>query len=111
MFRSIFCAPSRNFKILAICHVLAHRKSYEHGFVKKCDSHKLYTKLRVESVSIDFSCTVSEFQNTGHSQLLAYGRSYKNGFVKKCDGHTVCTKSSAKLFDLFSVLHLRTSKY
>ncbi|RWW42992.1 hypothetical protein BHE74_00051395, partial [Ensete ventricosum] len=46
---SIFCAPSRNFKILAICNVLAHRKSYEHGFVKKCDSHKLYTKLRVES--------------------------------------------------------------
>ncbi|RRT31326.1 hypothetical protein B296_00057503 [Ensete ventricosum] len=39
-------APSRKFKILANSNVLAHGKSYEHRFVKQCDSHKLYTKSR-----------------------------------------------------------------
>ncbi|RRT32360.1 hypothetical protein B296_00059099, partial [Ensete ventricosum] len=43
-FRSIFCAPSQNFKILDIPNVLAHKNSYEHGFTKKCDDHKLCTK-------------------------------------------------------------------
>ncbi|RRT44058.1 hypothetical protein B296_00033305, partial [Ensete ventricosum] len=47
-FRSIFRAPSRNFKILAISNVLAHGKSYEHGFVKKRDGHKLCTKSRAK---------------------------------------------------------------
>ncbi|RWV78165.1 hypothetical protein GW17_00060911 [Ensete ventricosum] len=41
MFRSVFCAPSWKFKILAIHDVLAHGKSYEQGFTKKCDGHKL----------------------------------------------------------------------
>ncbi|RWV87581.1 hypothetical protein GW17_00050410 [Ensete ventricosum] len=41
-FRSIFHAPSQNFKILAIPNVLAHRKSHELGFAKKCDDYKLY---------------------------------------------------------------------
>ncbi|RWV76879.1 hypothetical protein GW17_00062383 [Ensete ventricosum] len=41
----LFRAPSRKFKILAIPNVLDHEKSYEHGFAKKHDSHKLYTKL------------------------------------------------------------------
>ncbi|RWV82734.1 hypothetical protein GW17_00055743, partial [Ensete ventricosum] len=40
-FRLVFRAPSRKFKILAIPDVLAHGKSYEHGFMKKCDGHKL----------------------------------------------------------------------
>ncbi|RWW46561.1 hypothetical protein BHE74_00047499 [Ensete ventricosum] len=48
-FRSIFCAPSRIFKILAIPDVLAHGKSYEHGFVKKYDGHKFCMMSRVES--------------------------------------------------------------
>ncbi|RWW54789.1 hypothetical protein BHE74_00038607, partial [Ensete ventricosum] len=48
-FRSDFCAPSQKFKILAIPDILALGKSYEHGFVKKCDGHKLCTKSRVES--------------------------------------------------------------
>ncbi|RWW74905.1 hypothetical protein BHE74_00017093 [Ensete ventricosum] len=50
-FRSVFCAPSRDFKILAIPNVLAHGKSYEHGFTKICDYHKLCPK----------SCTKSRF--------------------------------------------------
>ncbi|RZR93498.1 hypothetical protein BHM03_00022014 [Ensete ventricosum] len=45
-FRSIFRAPSQKFKILAIPDVLAHRKSYEHVFVKKLDGHILCTKSR-----------------------------------------------------------------
>ncbi|RWV88193.1 hypothetical protein GW17_00049738, partial [Ensete ventricosum] len=40
-FRSIFRAPSRKFKILAIKDVLAHDKSYELGFMKKRDDHHL----------------------------------------------------------------------
>ncbi|RWW37635.1 hypothetical protein BHE74_00057218 [Ensete ventricosum] len=40
-FRSVFCAPSRKFKILANPNVLAHGKSYEHSFMKKRDGHKL----------------------------------------------------------------------
>ncbi|RRT42686.1 hypothetical protein B296_00010886 [Ensete ventricosum] len=47
-FRSIFRAPSRKFKILAIPNALAHGKSYEHGFMKKCDSHKLSSKSRAK---------------------------------------------------------------
>ncbi|RWW75700.1 hypothetical protein BHE74_00016244 [Ensete ventricosum] len=43
-FRSVFHAPSRKFKILAIPNVLAHGKSYEHGFLKKQDGHKLCAK-------------------------------------------------------------------
>ncbi|RWW54162.1 hypothetical protein BHE74_00039264, partial [Ensete ventricosum] len=43
-FRSIFRAPSRKFKILAIPKVLVHVKSYEQSFVKKCDGHKFCTK-------------------------------------------------------------------
>ncbi|RRT38753.1 hypothetical protein B296_00039516, partial [Ensete ventricosum] len=49
-FRSVFRAPSQKFKILAIPNVLAHRKSYEHGFMKKYDGHKIYAKLDVNSI-------------------------------------------------------------
>ncbi|RRT44061.1 hypothetical protein B296_00033303 [Ensete ventricosum] len=39
----------RNFKILAIPHVSTHGKSYEHGFMKKLDGHKLCTKSHTKS--------------------------------------------------------------
>ncbi|RWW58538.1 hypothetical protein BHE74_00034612, partial [Ensete ventricosum] len=48
-FRSFFHALSQKFKILAIPDVLAHGKSYEHGFMKKYDGHKHCTKLRADS--------------------------------------------------------------
>ncbi|RRT42682.1 hypothetical protein B296_00010891 [Ensete ventricosum] len=54
-FRSVFRASSRKFKILTIPNVLSHRKSYEHGFVKKCDGHKLYGMSSVKS-SFDQFC-------------------------------------------------------
>ncbi|RZS24505.1 hypothetical protein BHM03_00057582 [Ensete ventricosum] len=44
-FQSVFRAPSRKFKILAINDALAHGKSYELGFMKKRDGHKLCTEL------------------------------------------------------------------
>ncbi|RRT31407.1 hypothetical protein B296_00057818, partial [Ensete ventricosum] len=118
--RSVFPALPRKFKILAIPDVLAHRKSYEHGFTKKYDGHKICAKSRTYSsfdqffvhrlgnsiywsfpsylptgsrtsmvsrkntmvinfarsrvlsqVSIGFSCTISEIQNTGHSQRIS----------------------------------------
>ncbi|RRT68425.1 hypothetical protein B296_00035782 [Ensete ventricosum] len=40
-FRMVFHAPSRKFKILAIPNVFGNGKSYEHGFMKKYDGHKL----------------------------------------------------------------------
>ncbi|RWV83525.1 hypothetical protein BHE74_00018642, partial [Ensete ventricosum] len=56
-FLSVFRAPSQNFKILAIPNVLAHEKSYEHDFMKKCDGYKLCAK----------SCAKSSFdQFFGH---------------------------------------------
>ncbi|RZR73062.1 hypothetical protein BHM03_00019670 [Ensete ventricosum] len=48
-FRSIFCAPSQKFKIMAIPTVLAHGKSYEYGFTKKHDGHKLCANARAKS--------------------------------------------------------------
>ncbi|RZS21754.1 hypothetical protein BHM03_00054436, partial [Ensete ventricosum] len=47
-FRSVFRAPSRKFKILAIPNVLDHGKLYEHDFIKKHDGHKLCTKSRLK---------------------------------------------------------------
>ncbi|RWW53453.1 hypothetical protein BHE74_00040037, partial [Ensete ventricosum] len=110
-FRSVFHALSRKFKIPAIPDVLAYGKSYEHGFTKKCDSHKLCTKSR-SRVSIGFSCTVSEIQNTGHSRRLARGKSYEHGFTKKRDGQKLCAKSRAESsFNRFFVHCLGNSKY
>ncbi|RWW58747.1 hypothetical protein BHE74_00034354, partial [Ensete ventricosum] len=47
-FRSVYRAPSEKFKILAIPKVLAHGKSYEHGFMKKRDNHKLFAQSRFD---------------------------------------------------------------
>ncbi|RRT71185.1 hypothetical protein B296_00033871 [Ensete ventricosum] len=47
-FRSVFRAPSRKLKILANPKVLAHGKLFVHGFVKKCDGHKLCAKSRAK---------------------------------------------------------------
>ncbi|RWV89445.1 hypothetical protein GW17_00048405, partial [Ensete ventricosum] len=62
--RYVFHAPSQKFKILPIHIVLAHGKSYEHGFVKKYDSHK----FAQSQDSINFLHTISKIQNTAHSQ-------------------------------------------
>ncbi|RWW67511.1 hypothetical protein BHE74_00025028, partial [Ensete ventricosum] len=43
-FRSVSRAQSQKFKILAIPNVLGYEKSYEYGFMKKHDGHKLYAK-------------------------------------------------------------------
>ncbi|RRT43171.1 hypothetical protein B296_00050313, partial [Ensete ventricosum] len=48
-FRSDFHAPSQKFKLLAIPNLLAHGKSYKHGFMKKRDGHKVCTKSRAKS--------------------------------------------------------------
>ncbi|RZR96891.1 hypothetical protein BHM03_00025970 [Ensete ventricosum] len=69
-FRSVFRAPSRKFKILAIPDVLTHGKPYEHGLAKKHDGHKLCGMSRGQ-VSIGFSCTFSEIHNTGHCHLIS----------------------------------------
>ncbi|RWW51765.1 hypothetical protein BHE74_00041864 [Ensete ventricosum] len=45
-FRSIFRATFQKFTTLAIPNVLAQAMSYKHGFVKKCNGHKLCVKSR-----------------------------------------------------------------
>ncbi|RZS03114.1 hypothetical protein BHM03_00033244 [Ensete ventricosum] len=47
--RSVFCAPSRKFKILAIPNVLALGNSDEHGFIEKRDGHNLCVMSRAKS--------------------------------------------------------------
>ncbi|RWV80482.1 hypothetical protein GW17_00058250 [Ensete ventricosum] len=136
-FRSVFHAPPRKFKILAIPNVLAHGKSYEHDFVKKHEGHILCTNHVQSRVSIGFSCIIPKIQNIGHSQRIspclvsigfsctileiqntttpdvpAHGKSYEHGFTKKCDGHKLCAKSRTNSsFDRFFMHRLENSKY
>ncbi|RWV82730.1 hypothetical protein GW17_00055747 [Ensete ventricosum] len=70
-FQSVFRALSWKFKILAIPDVLDLGKSYEHGFTKKHNVHKLSRSCEQSQVSIDFLCTVLEIQNTGQSQRIS----------------------------------------
>ncbi|RWV96360.1 hypothetical protein GW17_00040939 [Ensete ventricosum] len=83
-FRSVFRAPSQKFKILVIPNVLAHSKSYEHCFMKKCDGHKISAMSRVKSSFDRFSVHHLEIQNDGHSQS-SHGKSYEHSITKKQD--------------------------
>ncbi|RZS07031.1 hypothetical protein BHM03_00037791, partial [Ensete ventricosum] len=69
-FRLVFPAPSQKFKILAFPSVLAHEKSYELGFVKKHDDHKLCTKSHGKSSFDRFFVHRLRNSNTGHSQHI-----------------------------------------
>ncbi|RWW40787.1 hypothetical protein BHE74_00053766 [Ensete ventricosum] len=123
-FRSVFRAPSQKFKRLAIPNILAHGKSYEHGFTKKHDGHKHCVKLRAES-SFDrffmhrlrnskyWPISIVEFRSIflapsrklkimAIPDVLAHGRSYEHGFGKKRDGQKLYAKSRAESsFDWF----------
>ncbi|RZS12647.1 hypothetical protein BHM03_00044128 [Ensete ventricosum] len=70
-FRSVFRALSQKFKILAIPDVLAHGKSYEQGFMKKHDGHKLCAMSLAKSSFDRFFVHRLEMQNTGHSQCIS----------------------------------------
>ncbi|RWW54018.1 hypothetical protein BHE74_00039443, partial [Ensete ventricosum] len=110
--RSIFLGPSRNFKILASPNVLAHWKSYEHGFAKKCDGHKLCTKSRSVEFRSVFRAPSWNFKILAIPNILAHRKSYEHGFVKKHDGHKHGAKSRAESsFDRFFVHRLGISKY
>ncbi|RRT39401.1 hypothetical protein B296_00034768, partial [Ensete ventricosum] len=113
-FQSVFHTSSQKFKIQANSNVLALRKSYEHGFTKKHDGHKLCTKSRAKSSFDRFF--MHRLENLKYylfiPMLLAHGKSYKHGFKKKCDDHQLCVKSHAKSsFDRFLVHRLGNSKY
>ncbi|RRT80822.1 hypothetical protein B296_00007395 [Ensete ventricosum] len=83
-FRSIFRAPSQNFKILAISNILAHGTSYDHSFMKN-------------AMVINFALV-----STAHK------KSYEHGFTKKCDDHKLCVKSR---FNQFFVNRLGIPKH
>ncbi|RWV85513.1 hypothetical protein GW17_00052688, partial [Ensete ventricosum] len=79
-FQSVFCAPHQNFKILAIPNVLlAHGKSYEHGFVEKYNGHKICAKPHFDR----FFGHCQNFKVLAIPNVLAHGKSYEYGFVKK----------------------------
>ncbi|RZS29390.1 hypothetical protein BHM03_00063117 [Ensete ventricosum] len=69
-FRLVFRAPSWKFKILANPNVLDHGMSYEHGFVENTTVINFTRSCMHCRVSIGFTCTVLEIQNTGHSRRL-----------------------------------------
>ncbi|RWW59751.1 hypothetical protein BHE74_00033289, partial [Ensete ventricosum] len=120
-FRSIFCAPSRRFKILAIPNILGLGKPYVHGFTKKRDNHKHCTKLSFDRFFRFFMHRLKKIQTIPNvialaqkfkilaiPNVLAHEKSYEHDFAKKYDGHKLCVKSS---FDWFFVHHLGNSKY
>ncbi|RZS15931.1 hypothetical protein BHM03_00047846 [Ensete ventricosum] len=68
-FRSVFRAPSQKFKILAIPNVLMPMGSRTSLVSLKNATVINFAQSHERSqVSIDFSCTFSEIQNTGNSQ-------------------------------------------
>ncbi|RRT35012.1 hypothetical protein B296_00034997 [Ensete ventricosum] len=83
--------------------------SYEHGFTKKHDGHKLCAKVEFRSI---FCAPSRKFKILAIPDILAHGKSYEHGFMKKHDGHKHCVKSHAEWsFDRFSMQHLENSKY
>ncbi|RWV96905.1 hypothetical protein GW17_00040344, partial [Ensete ventricosum] len=86
----------QKFKILVIPNVLAHAKSYEHGFRKNTT---IINFAQIEFRSI-FRAPSQKFKILSIPNILAHGKSYKHNFMKKCDGHKLCAKSS---FDQFFV--------
>ncbi|RZS29403.1 hypothetical protein BHM03_00063134 [Ensete ventricosum] len=107
-FRSIFRAPSRKFKILAIPDVLAHGKSYEHDFPK--NSTVINVACRVEFRSV-FRAPSQKFKILAIHDVLAHGKLYEHGFMKKHNGHKFYAKSRAESnFDQFFMHRLKNSK-
>ncbi|RRT33449.1 hypothetical protein B296_00048979, partial [Ensete ventricosum] len=72
-FRSVLRALSRKFKILAIPDVLAHGKSYEHGFTKKREGHKLYAESSFDRFFVHHLGNSKYF----HSRLISPRKLYK----------------------------------
>ncbi|RWW50798.1 hypothetical protein BHE74_00042900, partial [Ensete ventricosum] len=109
-FRSIFRAPSRKFKILAIPDVLAHGKSYEHGFVKKRNGHKLCVKSCAVKFRSVFRAPSRKFKILVIPVLLAHGKLYEHDIAKKCDGHKFCVMSRAEV-EFRSILRVSSRKF
>ncbi|RRT36047.1 hypothetical protein B296_00050026, partial [Ensete ventricosum] len=61
--------------------------SYEHGFIKKHDVHKLCVKVEFRLV---FRAPSQKFKILAIPDVLAHGKSYEHGFAKKLDGHKLC---------------------
>ncbi|RWV89444.1 hypothetical protein GW17_00048404 [Ensete ventricosum] len=88
---------------MAIPNVLTHEKSYDHSFMKKHDGHILFSKSRFDQ----FSHTVSEIQNTAHSQCINPIDNVRAWFTKNRIGDKLSTKSR---FDQLFMNSLKKSK-
>ncbi|RZS08673.1 hypothetical protein BHM03_00039677 [Ensete ventricosum] len=129
MFRSIFHAPSWNFKILVIPNVLAHGKSYEHDFTKKFKFRSVFRapswNFKILAIpNILARGRLVEFRSIFYApsqiskywlaipNIFAHGKSYDHSFMKKHDSDKHCAKSrAASSFYQFFVHCLRISKY
>ncbi|RWW73416.1 hypothetical protein BHE74_00018742 [Ensete ventricosum] len=110
-FRSIFCAPSRKFKILAIPKPMAYGKSYAHGFEKKHDGHKLCAKSRKIEFRSIFRASSRKFEIMAIPNVLDHES--RTSTVSRKTGTVInfaksCAKSS---FDRFFMHYLGNSKY
>ncbi|RZS26861.1 hypothetical protein BHM03_00060263, partial [Ensete ventricosum] len=111
-FQSVFRAPSRKFKILAFHDVLAHGKSYEHGFMKKCDGQKLCTKCHSEW-SFDWFF-MHRFRNSKYwsSRRISPLEVVRERFRKKTrQSYTLRQSRAESSFDRFFVHRPKNSKY
>ncbi|RZS26985.1 hypothetical protein BHM03_00060413 [Ensete ventricosum] len=88
-FRSIFRAPSRKFKILANPNVIAHGKSYKHGFTK--NSTRRVSIVEFRSV---FLAPSQKFKILAIPDVIAHGKSYVHVLANKLDGHILCANRS-----------------
>ncbi|RZS13183.1 hypothetical protein BHM03_00044730 [Ensete ventricosum] len=76
-----FCASSLKFKILAIPKVLAHGKSYEHGFMKEITQRSL--TLRKIMFRLVIHAPSRKFKILSIPNVLTSGKLYKHDFIKK----------------------------
>ncbi|RWW11220.1 hypothetical protein GW17_00025185, partial [Ensete ventricosum] len=86
--RSIFQALSQKYEILPIPNIFDYGKSYEYGFMKTRNSHKLCLNSRKSRFDQFFMHCLEMLLIPN---VLAHGKLYKHDFMKKCDGHKLYT--------------------
>ncbi|RRT31506.1 hypothetical protein B296_00057462 [Ensete ventricosum] len=91
-------------------NVFARGKSYEHGFTKKATIINFVQSHAQSRFSIDFSCTISEFQNIGHSQRISPWEVIRARFREKTRWSYTLHKVTRKV--LFrSVFHAQSRNF
>ncbi|RRT39296.1 hypothetical protein B296_00050986 [Ensete ventricosum] len=87
--------------------VLAHGKSYEHGFTKKHNGLRDVAR-GVEFPSV-FRASSQKFKILAIPDALVHGKSYEHGFTKKHNSHILCAKS--RRVEFRSIFHAPSHKF